>query len=183
MPSLENTLGNEYSGRPAGARALPLAVYQVGAGKMDGDAAAPEAVDRLPAQSVSAVGPSLSSARDRACMPSIHSGGCDRRARRRWLRQCLRDPLGIPTDAILARKARQWRHWPAERRLHPGAEALMSLSRKPVMASISERENREIKAANPGHGPLLIIDGAKDHTVPWAIANAAKARVAREAAQ
>ncbi len=104
MPGLENTLGNEYSGPPAGARALPLAVYQVGAGKMDGDAAAPEAVDRLPAQSVSAVGPSLSSARDRACMPSIHSGGCDRRARRRWLRQCLRDPLGIPTDAILARK-------------------------------------------------------------------------------
>jgi non-heme chloroperoxidase len=49
----------------------------------------------------------------------------------------------------------------------------MSLSRKPVMASISERENREIKAANPGRGPLLIIDGAKDHTVPWAIANAA----------
>jgi hypothetical protein len=53
---------------------------------------------------VSAVGPSLSSARDRAWMPGIRSGGCDRRARRRWRRQCLEDPLGIPTDAILARK-------------------------------------------------------------------------------
>ena len=84
--------------------AQPFAVHQVGTGEMDGDAAAPEAVDRLPAQSVSAVGPSLTSGRDRAWMPSIHSGGCDRRARRRWLRQCLRDPLGIPTDAILARK-------------------------------------------------------------------------------
>ena len=26
---------------------------------------------------------------------------------------------------------------------------------------------------NPDRGPLLIIDGEKDHTVPWAIANAA----------
>ena len=25
---------------------------------------------------------------------------------------------------------------------------------------------------NPDRGPLLIIDGEKDHTVPWAIANA-----------
>jgi hypothetical protein len=113
MPSLENTLGKGYStgGPQVLARfrspllaAQPLAVHQVGAGEMDGNAAAPEAVDRLPARSVSAVGPSLSSARDRAWMPGIRSGGCDRRARRRWLRQCLRDPLGIPTDAILARK-------------------------------------------------------------------------------
>ena len=111
MPSLENTLGRWYS--PGGPQVLarfgspllaaqPFAAYQVGAGEMDGDAAAPEAVDRLLAQRVSAAGPSLSSARDRAWMPGIHSGGCDRRARRRWLRQCL--PLGIPTDAILACK-------------------------------------------------------------------------------
>jgi pimeloyl-ACP methyl ester carboxylesterase len=121
----------------------------------------------------------------------------------------------------------------------------MSFSRKPVMAPISERENREIEAANasgdtpvvfihglwllpgswasradffkqagyaplapdwpddpqtveqaranpevlanpwteakvntnnPDRGPLLIIDGAKDHLVPWAIANAAYKR-------
>ena len=25
---------------------------------------------------------------------------------------------------------------------------------------------------NPNRGPLLIIDGEEDHTVPWAIANA-----------
>ena len=57
MPSLENTLGRWYS--PSGPQVLarfrspllaaqPFAVYQVGAGEMDGDAAAPEAVDRLP---------------------------------------------------------------------------------------------------------------------------------------
>jgi hypothetical protein len=113
MPGLENTLGKGYSaggpqvlarfGSPPLA-AQPFAVHQAGAGEMDSDAAAPEAVDRLPAQSVSAVGPSLSSARDRAWMPSIHSGRCDRRARRQWLRQCPRDSPGILTDAILARK-------------------------------------------------------------------------------
>src|SRR5215472_18027522 len=61
-----------------------------------------QVVPELPA-GADADGPSLSSAHDRAWMPSSHSGGCGRRARRRWLRQCLRDPLGIPTDAILAR--------------------------------------------------------------------------------
>ena len=32
---------------------------------------------------------------------------------------------------------------------------------------------------NPGRGPLLIIDGEKDHTVPWAIANASFKRQRR----
>ena len=84
MPSLENTLGRWYS--PGGPQVLarfrspllaarPFAVHQAGAGEMDGDAAAPEAVDRLPVQRVSAVGPSLSGAGDRAWMPSIHSAG------------------------------------------------------------------------------------------------------------
>ena len=88
------------------------------------------------------------------------------------------------------------------------------------MASISERENREIEAANasgntpvvfvhagsgislmqmgnanlnpwteakvntknPDRGPLLIIEGEKDHTVPWAIANAAYKRQRRNPA-
>jgi pimeloyl-ACP methyl ester carboxylesterase len=30
----------------------------------------------------------------------------------------------------------------------------------------------KVDTTNPDHGPLLIIDGEKDHTVPWAIANA-----------
>ncbi len=29
-----------------------------------------------------------------------------------------------------------------------------------------------MKTKNPDRGPLLIMDGEKDHTVPWAIANA-----------
>ena len=29
-----------------------------------------------------------------------------------------------------------------------------------------------MKTKNPERGPLLIIDGELDHTVPWAIANA-----------
>ena len=61
MPSLENTLGRWYSaGGPQVLAcfcspllaAQPFAVYQVGAGEMDGDAAAPEAVNRLPVQGV-----------------------------------------------------------------------------------------------------------------------------------
>jgi non-heme chloroperoxidase len=30
----------------------------------------------------------------------------------------------------------------------------------------------KVKTKNPDRGPLLIVDGEKDHTVPWAIANA-----------
>ena len=30
----------------------------------------------------------------------------------------------------------------------------------------------KVKSKNPDRGPLLIISGEKDHTVPWAIANA-----------
>jgi pimeloyl-ACP methyl ester carboxylesterase len=33
-----------------------------------------------------------------------------------------------------------------------------------------------VDTKNPDRGPLLIIDGEKDHTVPWAIANAAYKR-------
>jgi len=36
-----------------------------------------------------------------------------------------------------------------------------------------------VNTNNPGRGPLLIIDGEKDHTVPWAIANAAYKRQRR----
>jgi len=36
-----------------------------------------------------------------------------------------------------------------------------------------------VNTKNPGRGPLLIIDGEKDHTVPWAIANAAYKRQSR----
>src|SRR5260370_38840960 len=54
-------------------------------------------------------------------------------------------------------QVRRWCHWSAERRLHRGEEALMSLSR---MASISERENREIEAANAsGNTPVVFIHG------------------------
>jgi len=36
-----------------------------------------------------------------------------------------------------------------------------------------------VDTKNPDRGPLLIIDGEKDHTVPWAIANAAYKRQKR----
>ena len=39
-----------------------------------------------------------------------------------------------------------------------------------------------MNTTNPGRGPLLIIDGEKDHTVPWAIANAAYKRQKHNAA-
>jgi non-heme chloroperoxidase len=37
----------------------------------------------------------------------------------------------------------------------------------------------KVDAANPDRGPLLIISGEKDHTVPWAVANAAFKRQRR----
>jgi pimeloyl-ACP methyl ester carboxylesterase len=39
-----------------------------------------------------------------------------------------------------------------------------------------------VNTTSPGRGPLLIIDGEKDHTVPWAIANAAYKRQRRNPA-
>ena len=37
----------------------------------------------------------------------------------------------------------------------------------------------KVKTKGPDRGPLLIIDGEKDHTVPWAIANASYKRQKR----
>jgi pimeloyl-ACP methyl ester carboxylesterase len=37
----------------------------------------------------------------------------------------------------------------------------------------------KVDTENPGRGPLLIISGEKDHTVPWAIANASYKQQAR----
>jgi hypothetical protein len=36
-----------------------------------------------------------------------------------------------------------------------------------------------VNTKSPDRGPLLIIEGEKDHTVPWAIANAAYKRQRR----
>src|SRR3954467_10188355 len=40
-------------------------------------------------------------------------------------------------------------------------------------ANLNPRTEAKVDTKNPDRGPLLIIDGEKDHTVPWAIANAA----------
>jgi non-heme chloroperoxidase len=40
-------------------------------------------------------------------------------------------------------------------------------------------DRSQARAKNPDRGPLLIIDGEKDHVVPWAIANAAYKRQKR----
>jgi non-heme chloroperoxidase len=40
-------------------------------------------------------------------------------------------------------------------------------------ANINPWTDSKVDTKNPDRGPLLIIDGEKDHTVPWAIANAA----------
>src|SRR2546427_4500636 len=39
-------------------------------------------------------------------------------------------------------------------------------------ANLNPWTEAKVNTTNPGRGPLLIIDGEKDHTVPWAIANA-----------
>lgn len=43
-------------------------------------------------------------------------------------------------------------------------------------ANINPRTEAKVDTKNPNRGPLLIIDGEKDHTVPWAIAHAAYKR-------
>jgi non-heme chloroperoxidase len=41
-----------------------------------------------------------------------------------------------------------------------------------AMANLNPRTEARVDTANPDRGPLLIISGEKDHTVPWSIANA-----------
>jgi non-heme chloroperoxidase len=43
-------------------------------------------------------------------------------------------------------------------------------------ANLNPWTEAKVNTMNPDRGPLLIIDGEKDHTVPWAIANAAYKR-------
>jgi pimeloyl-ACP methyl ester carboxylesterase len=40
-------------------------------------------------------------------------------------------------------------------------------------ANLNPRTEAKLDPKNPDRGPLLILDGENDHTVPWAIANAA----------
>jgi non-heme chloroperoxidase len=46
-------------------------------------------------------------------------------------------------------------------------------------ANLNPWTEARVNTKNPDRGPLLIIDGEKDHTVPWAIANAAYKRQRR----
>ena len=43
-------------------------------------------------------------------------------------------------------------------------------------ANLNPWTQSKVDTKNPDRGPLLILDGEKDHTVPWAIANAAYKR-------
>jgi pimeloyl-ACP methyl ester carboxylesterase len=53
----------------------------------------------------------------------------------------------------------------------PGV-ALMQMAN----ANLNPFTEAKVDPRNPDRGPLLIIEGEKDHTVPWAIANAAYKR-------
>jgi non-heme chloroperoxidase len=59
----------------------------------------------------------------------------------------------------------------------PGV-ALMQMAN----ANFNPRSEAKLDPKNPDRGPLLIIDGEKDHTVPWAIANASFKRQRRNQA-
>lgn len=56
----------------------------------------------------------------------------------------------------------------------PGV-ALMQMAN----ANLNPFTEAKVEPKNPARGPLLIIDGARDHTVPWAIANASYKRQSR----
>jgi non-heme chloroperoxidase len=49
-------------------------------------------------------------------------------------------------------------------------------------ANLNPWSEAQVDTKNPERGPLLIISGAKDHTVPWAMANAAYRHQKRNAA-
>jgi non-heme chloroperoxidase len=49
-------------------------------------------------------------------------------------------------------------------------------------ANLNPWTEAKVNTKNPDRGPLLIIDGEKDHTVPWAVANAAYKRQRHNAA-
>jgi non-heme chloroperoxidase len=49
-------------------------------------------------------------------------------------------------------------------------------------ANLNPFTEAKLDPKNPARGPLLIIDGEKDHTVPWAIANASYKRQSRNEA-
>jgi non-heme chloroperoxidase len=46
-------------------------------------------------------------------------------------------------------------------------------------ANLNPWTEAKVNTKNADRGPLLIIEGEKDHTVPWAIANAAYKRQRR----
>jgi pimeloyl-ACP methyl ester carboxylesterase len=46
-------------------------------------------------------------------------------------------------------------------------------------ANLNPWTEAKVDSTNPERGPLLIISGEKDHTVPWAIANASFKRQVR----
>jgi non-heme chloroperoxidase len=50
-------------------------------------------------------------------------------------------------------------------------------------ANLNPWTEAKVDSENPGRGPLLIISGEKDHTVPWAIANASYKRQQRNQAE
>jgi pimeloyl-ACP methyl ester carboxylesterase len=56
----------------------------------------------------------------------------------------------------------------------PGV-ALMQMAN----ANVNPWTEAKVDTRNPDRGPLLIIDGERDHTVPWAIANASFKRQQR----
>ncbi len=49
-------------------------------------------------------------------------------------------------------------------------------------ANVNPLSEAKLDPKNPDRGPLLIIDGEKDHTVPWAIAHASYKRQRRNSA-
>ena len=51
----------------------------------------------------------------------------------------------------------------------PGSEVPLFQA---ATANLNPWTEAKVRSKNPDRGPLLIIDGEKDHTVPWAIANA-----------
>jgi pimeloyl-ACP methyl ester carboxylesterase len=59
----------------------------------------------------------------------------------------------------------------------PGV-ALMQMAN----ANLNPWTEAKVDTRNPARGPLLILDGEKDHTVPWAIANASYKRQLRNEA-
>jgi pimeloyl-ACP methyl ester carboxylesterase len=107
----------------------------------------------------------------------------------RWAARCSRRPATprwLPAGRTIPRPSPRFANAVSEqeaRELYPAF--MVPGSGAPLFqaatANLNPRTEAKVDSANPDRGPLLIINGEKDHPVPWAIAHASYRKQVRNA--